>query len=474
MLYMLGMGLGSDIFARLIHFSTLILFLLATYGFGRRFLPKSGGWLAAAMLLGIPILPLWGNAAYTDIAWALFQFLAIALFLVWFKERNPWLLGLSGVMQGLALGSKYLAFSGAGVLLVFVVLCSLIDDGKWTGWIKAIRNGMIFGLGALVVALPWYLKNYIWTGNPVFPLYLPQHVIDPTQLKIWMDYVNSFGTGKNWYDYLLLPINIYLQHDKFGTFMGSMEMPSPLFLFGLAYPLFRKSIDSATRKILDILGLILIIQFILWTLGSQQNRFLLPLFPGLSILASMVLVLLTDRFTQNRLGNAIKVGSVSGMVFVTLIFMGIYVGLIRPDRVLLGIESKQDFLTRVLRDYPGISYVNDILPNSAVPFFLWDGRGYYCKNECLADVDQSRWSALIQNTSSLEEISSRLHERNITHVFFSKEDITFFLLKHDQKGEYLEATKYLLDEFVPKCTSEIYTDEWVQIFEINYDNEGCQ
>ena len=80
MLYMLGMGLGSDIFARLIHFSTLILFLLATYAFGRRFLPKPGGWLAAAILLGIPILPLWGNAAYTDIAWALFQFLAIATF----------------------------------------------------------------------------------------------------------------------------------------------------------------------------------------------------------------------------------------------------------------------------------------------------------------------------------------------------------------------------------------------------------
>ena len=93
MLYMLGMGLGSDIFARLIHFSTLILLLLATYAFGRRFLPKPGGWLAAAIMLGIPILPLWGNAAYTDIAWALFQFLAVAIFLVWVKEGSPWLLG---------------------------------------------------------------------------------------------------------------------------------------------------------------------------------------------------------------------------------------------------------------------------------------------------------------------------------------------------------------------------------------------
>jgi hypothetical protein len=467
MLYMLGMGLGSDIFARLIHFSTLILFLLATYAFGRRFLPKSGGWLAAAILVGIPILPLWGNAAYTDIAWALFQFLAIALFLVWIKERNPWLLGLSGVIQGLALGSKYLALTGAGILLVFVLWYSLRDEGKWTGWKTAIRNGMIFGLATLIVALPWYLKNYIWTGNPVFPLYFPQHVIDPTQLQVWMDYVNSFGTGKNWYDYLLLPFNLYLQHDKFGTFMGSMEMPSPLFLFALAYPWLRKSIDTEARKTLDGLGFILISQFIFWAVGSHQNRFLLPLFPGLSILASGVFILLAERFTKYRLGNAIKVGTVSGMVFVTLIFMGIYVGLIRPDRVLLGIDSKQDFLIRVLRDYPGISFVNNNLPKAAVPIFLWDGRGYYCKNKCLADVDQSRWSALIQNTSSLEKISIWLQKSNITHVFFSKEDITYFLLKHDQQKIHLQATKFLLEKFVPDCTNIIFEDEWSVVYQIN-------
>jgi hypothetical protein len=474
MLYMLGMGLGSDIFARLMHFSTLILFLLASYAFGRRFLPKSGGWLAAAILLGIPILPLWGNAAYTDIAWALFQFLAIALFLVWIKERNPWLLGLSGILQGLALGSKYLALSGAGILLVFVLWYSIRNENKWAGWKIAIRNGMIFGLGALIVALPWYLKNFILTGNPVFPLYLPQHVIDPTQLKIWMDYVNSFGAGKNWYDYLLLPINIYLQHDKFGTFMGSMEMPSPLFLFVFAYPWLRKTIDSAIRKTLDVLGLIVIIQFIFWALGSQQIRFLLPLFPGLCILTGAVFQSLSMKLYKHQLGNAIKVGTVGGMVLATLIFMVIYSILIRPERVLLGFDSKQDFLVRVLRDYPGIMYLNDHLKRSDVTLFLWDGRAYYCKANCSADIDQSRWTALIQNTGNLAQVSEWLEERNITHIFLSNEDITYFILKHDQKGEYLKATKYLLDEFVPKCTSEIFTDEWVQIYEIIPEKNKCE
>ncbi len=473
MLYMLGMGLGSDIFAKLIHFSTLILFLLATYAFGRRFLPKPGGWIAAAILMGIPILPLWGNAAYTDIAWALFQFLAFVLFLVWIKERNLWLLGLSGVMQGLALGSKYLALSGAGILLIFVLWYSLRDDGMWTGWKKAIRNGMIFGLGALIVALPWYLKNYIWTGNPVFPLYFPQYVIEPTQLKIWMDYVNSFGTGKNWYDYLLLPINIYLQHDKFGTFMGSMEMPSPLFLFVLAYPLLRKSIDSAIRKTLDVLGLFHIIQFIFWAFGSQQIRFLLPFFPGLSILTAAVFQSLSVKLNKYQLGNAIKVGTVGGMVLATLIFMVIYSILIRPERVLFGFDSKQDFLVRVLRDYPGITYLNDHLKPSNITLFLWDGRAYYCKANCSADIDQSKWTALIQNTNKLVEVSKWLEERNVTHIFLSNEDITYFILKHDQKNKHLKAVKFLLDVYIPKCGQIVHEDNWTQIMEIQSDNPDC-
>ncbi len=473
MLYLLGMGLGSDIFARLIHYSTLILFLLATYAFGRRFLPKPGGWIAAAILLGIPILPLWGNAAYTDIAWALFQFLAIAIFLVWIKERNPWLLGLSGIMQGLALGSKYLAISGAGILLIFVLWYSLRDEGKWTGWNKAIRNGMIFGLGAFIVALPWYLKNFIWTGNPVFPLYFPQHVIDPTQLKIWMDYIYSFGTGKNWYDYLLLPFNLYLQHDKFGTFMGSMEMPSPLFLFSLAYPWIRRTIDPATRKTLDVLGLFILVQFIFWALGSQQTRFLLPIYPGLAISASIVLVQLYNSPKLKMLSRALAISSISSMVIATAIYMGLYINLVQPQKVLFGLETKADFLQRNIRDFSGINYINQQLSDSDYVMLLWDGRGYYCNRRCLPDIDQSHWISLVNGSKESTLLTHALQEQNITHLLISNEDVSFFILKHDNAGIHKEALQYLINEFLPECGLITHEDDWSTIYQITYDKEEC-
>ena len=289
-----------------------------------------------------------------------------------------------------------------------------------------------------------------------------------------MDYVKSFGAGKVWYDYLLLPINIYLHHDKFGTFMGSMEMPSPLFLFVLAYPWLRKTIDSETRKTLDVLGLVLIILFIFWAFGSQQIRFLLPLFPGLCILTSAVFEAIAVKLNKHQLGNAIKIGTVGGMVLATLIFMVIYSILIRPERVILGFDSKQDFLVRVLRDYPGITYINDHLQPTDETLFLWDGRAYYCNANCSADIDQSRWTALIQKTDNIAEVFEWLDERKITHILLSNEDITYFILKHDQQNKHLKAVKFLLDEYIPKCGQIIHEDNWTHIYQISPIKSSCK
>lgn len=474
MVYLLGMGLGSDIFARLIHFATLIVFLLATYAFGKRYLPAPGGWVAVATLLGTPILLLWGNAAYTDIAWALFQFLAIALVLKWNNDRKPGMLILAGMMQGLALGSKYLALSGAAILLVVVLWQSARNGKKWVRLNQSVKSGVFFGLAALIIGLPWYLKNYLWTSNPIFPLYLPQNLIDPVQILIWMDYVNSFGTGNNWYDYLLLPINLYLQHEKFGTFMGSMEMASPIFLAVFAYPLIRKELRSRFTRTLDLLGITTLLFFLSWAVGSQQTRFLLPVFPGLSILSSAVLLALTRGQKSKRLGRVLMTGLVGGMVVVTLIFMGIYIGLLRPQNVILGRETKAMFLQRVLGDYSAFQYINDELPDSARVMSLWDGRGYYCDSKCLPDVDQSRWIALVEQTPDIESISRRLEEQNITHLFFSKEDVAYFLLLHDQSGINNNGLQILTMEFAPKCANIIYEDDLSVIFEMNLGKEDCR
>jgi len=54
MLFTLGLSFGSDTFAKLVHLTYAVLLIAATFAFGQRYLKPHGGWLASAILLGIP------------------------------------------------------------------------------------------------------------------------------------------------------------------------------------------------------------------------------------------------------------------------------------------------------------------------------------------------------------------------------------------------------------------------------------
>jgi len=264
---------------------------------------------------------MWGSLAIIDVAWSLFQFLAAALVLQWMQERKFSILLLAGVMQGLALGCKYPSLANAGILALVVLGLSLHPVPKKGNFRLLARNVGSFGLAAFFIALPWYLKNYLWTGNPVFPYYLPQNVADPLQLELFMGYVDSFGVGRQWYNYLLLPINIYLKFINFGTSMASTDMPNPLYLVMFAYPFMRRNFKSG-RKVLDLLAIITLAFFAAWATGSQQTRFLMPLLPAASILSSAILLQITTEGSGTRIRKFLVTGLVGGLVIATTVVIG--------------------------------------------------------------------------------------------------------------------------------------------------------
>ncbi len=472
MIYMLGMGLGSDVFARLIHFATLLLLILATYAFGRRFLPPPGGWLAAAMMVGVPVMLVWGGFAYIDLAWALFQFLAIALVLIWQGDRRVKYLLLAGVIQGLALGTKYTAFSGAGVLGLAILWLSAREKDSPTRWKETLHNALAFGLPALLAAMPWYLKNLIWTGNPVFPFFFPQNVIDPRELELWLAYVNSFGIGDRWFDYLLLPFTIFLRFEKFTTVMGKMDIPNPAFLIVFAYPWARRKLQQGARPAMDLLLTLTGLQYVFWAAGSLQTRFLTPLYPGLSLLAAAVIVGLSAGARPIRWGRVLSIGLVGGMVIASLGMMIEYFYLVKPYQVLIGNEIKTEFLTKTVVDYPGIEFINTMLPVNSKVLTAWNGRLYYCDGKCYPDMSHSKWVVVIEDSQNISEINQWLYDNNFTHLYFSWEDI-YFIADHDPLQVHIEKIKFVVDEYIPKCTTKVYAKDFLRIHIINFGKRGC-
>ena len=231
MLYLLGLAAGSETFSKVLHLATAALLVIATFAVARRHLGDRAGWLAGGILLGIPILPVWGTLAYADMTWALFEFLAVAAYLEWrAAPQRGWIL-VAGVMLGLAMGSKYTGLA----LLPVLVLALLLDPVGGRGS-RQIRFALELVGVSVLVASPWYLKNLWWAGNPVYPFLFGGPGWPKARMEMLLTYLQSFGTGRSVLDYLLLPISLLTQRAAFGTFMSRIDIPKSVVLARAGLP----------------------------------------------------------------------------------------------------------------------------------------------------------------------------------------------------------------------------------------------
>ncbi|MEZ5162186.1 MAG: hypothetical protein R2688_00230 [Fimbriimonadaceae bacterium] len=104
-------------------------------------------------------------------------------------EKSLWLavLGL-----GFAAGTKYTGLQAifAAALVAFLLL---IRTPK-----VAIRTALVVGVGAFLVASPWYIKTTVYTGNPVYPFFydkLGGENWGEWHSEIYQDEQRSFGVA---------------------------------------------------------------------------------------------------------------------------------------------------------------------------------------------------------------------------------------------------------------------------------------
>ncbi|HMK07593.1 MAG TPA: glycosyltransferase family 39 protein, partial [Anaerolineales bacterium] len=343
MIYLVGLAAGSEVFAKVFHWAVTVVLLLATFAVARRHLGNTVGWLAGGILLGVPILPIWGSLAYADAVWALFEFLAIAAYLEWRTTlRERWLI-VAGGMLGLALGAKYTALPLLSILFLAVLLDS--RGGTVSG---RFRSSVLLSAAALVVASPWYVKNLVLAGNPVYPFLLGGPGWSADRLAMLMTYLDSFGTGRSAVATLLLPLHLLTQRAAFGTFMSRLDIPNPIFLVAVAVPFLGR--DHPFRP----LAWIALARFAAWAVGTQQTRFLLPLYPVLSLLSAAVIEAWVVHPRARPWRRLAATGIVAGLVAVTMAYQVIYLGSDRALGVVIGTEAKDSFLERSVYDYAAL------------------------------------------------------------------------------------------------------------------------
>ena len=440
MVFALAMAIRGDVTAKLMHFGFVFLLGGLTWHTARKFLRVKNSWLAVLFLFSMPMVLTLAGWAYNDLALAFFELAALYFLVDSFQSSGSGMRGLvlAGIFAGLAMGLKYtsaVAVGTVGLLLMWLLWRKRIS------WRDGVRAVAAFALPALVVALPWYIKNWIFTGNPVYPFVFGGVFWDNFRAAAYSG--AGTGIGGDWAALASLPVQLTLGvHDANFT-DGRTGLLFLAFLpLVLAYGVFRyrKHVQPPALSILLIFALA---QFAFWTLGVVwsaglwQSRLLLPMFvalaPVLAWLVDDVAHLDHPQFSLRRflllfIAFALTLGVVDQLFTNTIDNRAGWV-YYRPDRYIGGAESRSDYLSRRTgAHFRALSRINAELPADAVVQFLWEPRTYFCNLDCRPDSildTYGHWQYLYGKDAAA--INTALRADGVTHVLVFSAGLDFLL-----------------------------------------------
>ncbi|MGQ9599945.1 MAG: ArnT family glycosyltransferase [Anaerolineae bacterium] len=422
MLFVWGLLLRSDLLAQLLDWIFWPLTAVLLYVLARRTCSAEVGRWAVALWASVPFARELAGIAYVDVGLTCFVLAGVYAFLRWSEQQNPRWLTLSGFFLGLAMATKYTSVLWFGLVALLVVYHGWKHQRHSISWLfsQIVRMAMIAGLPVL----PWLIKNWFVTGNPIYPFLFGGVGWNATRAS-WLTWTGQ-GYSQSLLDYLALPwLMTVLGISGTGAFDATT---GPLLLCLVPWVSLFRGYPRAIRYGLVLAGgqfiffALLIAQYVY----LAQTRLLLSAFPLLCIAGAFVLqhLPLWDR-KSFRLSWIVR-----GLVVLVLgANLGTEVNgfLVRqPLPVLVGLESHDRYLIRRLgAHYEIMSYINNHLPGDTRIFFLWEPRGYYCSRAAQADATLDNLAQFRLVYADPSEALTALRAQGFTHLLFYHAGLAF-------------------------------------------------
>ena len=177
MQYLLQLSVGNVAGAKLVHWLCGILLALSVASFCRRhfgLVGKGSELVAAALVVGSPLVVWESTTAYIDLGSALFTWLGFhALVNAATAPRDGgsvrWLV-VSAALMGFALGTKATVLGFWGMCLLGILGWNLVTERKWAK--ETLPHAALWAAISLAIGAVWYVKTFLYTGNPVYPVRL--------------------------------------------------------------------------------------------------------------------------------------------------------------------------------------------------------------------------------------------------------------------------------------------------------------
>lgn len=428
LLYMLPLAFGNDVIPAFIHFAFAIATAFILFCYTARRLGRNWGLAAALLFLSTPIVIKLSSTAYIDLGVIFFSTASLLLIVKWVEGGFPAAtLAAAGAMCGLAMGTKYNALISFLLLFCAVVFLRARYNKKKSSSIQAIGSGAVFALTALVLFAPWAVRNYLWTGNPLYPLF--DGVFNPASVhsaSIGVLAYRELMHGEKWWEIAALPVRIFFQGADGDPARFDGVLNPFLFLLPWLGILPVKNSARGRRRYMWVFAAFaaLFFFFAMFT-AVMRIRYISPIIPPLVILSVYGLHRFSEWFRELRpFALRRSGGAIIGCVFVAALWFncGYLVNLYRyvaPIEYLSGEISRDDYISRYRGEYRAMVFMNENLPEDARVLFIFIGnRGYYCDREYIYDMQGTRSSFedLVNGSMDAFEVNRELGLRGTTHM----------------------------------------------------------
>lgn len=399
-----------------------VLALAGTWGYIAPRFGARAAWVAVAALLA-------GYSSATSLAWGYVGWLMVLLglaFLViladWRSTDDSRALVMTGIFAGLSLGAKYtagvLVLIGLGVI-VWTARKALLQPPSFPRMIEKLLNILLFGGVASLVSAPWWIKNALATGNPVYPFFFQSGAMNAFRLTLQQ---NQPPWG-NWQDLVLLPLR--------ATWTGAEGAPGysasigPLLLaFGALAWIGYKARSQDQRGILGVATLVAVLGLALWAAAARfsglliQTRMYWSLFPAFALLTAAGF----DAVERLRFPQ-VRTGRIAGVFVALVLWLNVFqvgVSTIKMDApsVVLGILERDEYRLNNLGGYAWAVDSVAKLPAEARVLMLWEPRSFACLPQCIPDETLDRWHLDRNAYENSTAIAQSWRAAGYTHVLY--------------------------------------------------------
>jgi hypothetical protein len=414
LLISLGLALGSDRISLGLIYLGGLLSAAALFAIARQLMPLLWAWTATLIFVATPLVFWQMSTSGSPDMWMGFYVTLVALAAahavspaaVGFTGaatpvgNDRWFI-LAGFFAGAAAGVKYTGWVVPFVLVAYVLIVR-----------RSLKWSVSCGLAALVAGIWPLARNWVWTGDPVYPLLVRwlasahsnPFVIDSIGLAL-----RSEGFHRDLLHLFEFPFLVVLNGNIYGLgqYFGPLVLAfAPLLLF-----------SRWDKPVARFAALFWSIIFVSVLFSSQMGRYLLPAYAlGLALVLSGAASIAARNW---RLAAA----ACSVAIAVFLMFAAASDALYARDflPVVLGLETENAFLERMAPDYRATEFINRTLPREssaagAGNVMVFFRHRYYLRVPFVDGAPEYSWPMDPAVCGDPEKLLAVLHQLNVRWV----------------------------------------------------------